>query len=145
MRVPLNIRRWRLLNAIVEPPTIATTADSVEGNLASGSFQGGSGGNVTVNILNPPPEPPPPPPETATLGDRIRYITLAMMNLQQMFTEDRNDRLRRQAETNVQYSEAQRNRQWIWRALAALAVVVVILAALVAALFWQFQTRFGFL
>lgn len=59
MRIPLHIRVWW---AITEPPVETNVDGGVTGNVASGSFQGGSGGNVTINYA-PPTEPPRTPRE----------------------------------------------------------------------------------
>ena len=61
MRIPLPERAWRRLNWLgIEPPKSETGVDGgVQGNVASGNFQGG---NVTINYA-PPPEPPRTPRE----------------------------------------------------------------------------------
>lgn len=123
---------WSLMS---EPPTQATTVNgNASGPVQSGNFQGPV---QTVTVVT----PVQPPPDTATHGERIRYITLAMMNLQQMFTEDRNERLRRQAETDEQYLEAQKGRVWIWRGMAVLAIAVFLIGALMLYMF----SRLGWL
>ena len=53
---------------------------------------------VTINL------PLPPPPDTASNSERIRFVTLALMNLQAMFVADRNDREERQEGNDKQFS-----------------------------------------
>jgi hypothetical protein len=68
----------------------------------SGSFGApvNTGGSVVVNLST----VPPPPPETATNGERIRFITAAVMHLQAVFVEDREERVARQRETDAHRS-----------------------------------------
>lgn len=148
MRVPLYIRAWWRLNAITEPPKIDTTVDgNVSAPLLSGGFQGpvGTGGSVTVNVLTPIPPPAEAPPESATVGQRIDFMTRALMHIQAAYVEERKERLIRQGENNDRYEEARKSRETMWRWIVGVAVGVGVCLVLVLITLWQFQTRFGFL
>lgn len=103
----------------IEPPITTNVEGGATGNIASGSFQGG---NVTINY---PPEPP------SLIKDQIKSMWL-------MLVEDQRERRERQLESDKHRAAV---RAW----LIGLTAGVVLCLILVAAMLWQFQTRFGFL
>lgn len=96
----------------------------INGNALSGDFHGPvqTGQNVTVNV-----QPPiPPPPDTATHGERIKFLTVAMMQLQSYFVIDRNEREERVKISDARYEESKEERAAVRRMIRGVLVLVLI-------------------
>jgi uncharacterized membrane protein YidH (DUF202 family) len=92
-----------------------------------------------------PPPCPPPPPETASNGERIRFITAAVLaiqadfvNLRALVEADRKDRQTRQAQAD-RYRAIQN--------MMIVALMVLLSILLIAVVWWvsYFNDRFGWL